>query len=79
MRKEKYKSLYVIGTNELCRESSTASVSASLLEYRQSQGRTYHSDKFASSYFFPNDDQQLESMDMTCGSRCIHPGEVKLT
>ncbi|KAI8665322.1 hypothetical protein NCS56_00967900 [Fusarium sp. Ph1] len=46
-------------------ESSTASVSASLLEYRQSQGRTYHSDKFASSYFFPNDDQQLQSMDMT--------------
>lgn len=69
MRMEKYKSLHVIGTNGFYRESSTASVSASLLEYRQSQGRTYHSDKFASSYFFPNDDQQLESMDMTCGLR----------
>ncbi|CVL09055.1 related to TAM domain methyltransferase [Fusarium mangiferae] len=46
-------------------ESSTASVSASILEYRRSQGRTYHSDKFTSNYFFPNDDQQLESMDLT--------------
>ncbi|KAJ4129233.1 hypothetical protein NW768_007768 [Fusarium equiseti] len=46
-------------------ESSTASVSASILEYRRSQGRTYHSDKFATSYFLPNDDQQLESVDLT--------------
>ncbi|GKU09666.1 tam methyltransferase [Fusarium langsethiae] len=46
-------------------ESSTASVSASILEYRRNQGRTYHSDKFTSNYFFPNDDQQLESMDLT--------------
>ncbi|KAI8649750.1 Tam methyltransferase [Fusarium keratoplasticum] len=46
-------------------ESSTASVSASILEYRRSQGRTYHSDKFTSNYFIPNDDQQLESMDLT--------------
>ncbi|KAL3587688.1 hypothetical protein FPOAC2_13586 [Fusarium poae] len=48
-------------------ESSTASVSASILEYRRNQGRTYHSDKFTSNYFFPNDDQQLESMDLTYG------------
>ncbi|KAF5712163.1 TAM domain-containing protein [Fusarium mundagurra] len=46
-------------------ESSTASVSASILEYRRSQGRTYHSDKFTANYFFPNDDQQVESMDLT--------------
>ncbi|KAM0545406.1 hypothetical protein ACHAPJ_011311 [Fusarium lateritium] len=46
-------------------ESSTASVSASILEYRRSQGRTYHSDKFTFNYFLPNDDQQLESMDLT--------------
>ncbi|KAJ4009243.1 hypothetical protein NW752_009542 [Fusarium irregulare] len=46
-------------------ESSTASVSASILEYRRSQGRTYHSDKFATNYFLPNDDQQLESVDLT--------------
>ncbi|KAM0242157.1 hypothetical protein ACHAP5_007395 [Fusarium lateritium] len=46
-------------------ESSTASVSASILEYRRSQGRTYHSDKFTSNYFLPNDDQQVESMDLT--------------
>ncbi|KAH6950068.1 S-adenosyl-L-methionine-dependent methyltransferase [Fusarium avenaceum] len=46
-------------------ESSTASVSASILEYRRRQGRTYHSDKFTSNYFLPNDDQQVESMDLT--------------
>ncbi|CVL02274.1 related to TAM domain methyltransferase [Fusarium mangiferae] len=46
-------------------ESSTASVSASILEYRRSQGRTYHSDKFTTNYFLPNDDQQLESVDLT--------------
>ncbi|KAH7021987.1 S-adenosyl-L-methionine-dependent methyltransferase [Ilyonectria destructans] len=49
----------------LRRESSTASASASILEYRRSQGRTYHSEKFTSSYFCPNDDQQVQSMDMT--------------
>ncbi|KAG5759237.1 hypothetical protein H9Q72_012635 [Fusarium xylarioides] len=48
-------------------ESSTTSVSTSILKYRRSQGRMYHSDKFTSNYFFPNDDQQLESMDLTCG------------
>ncbi|KAJ3544750.1 hypothetical protein NM208_g2889 [Fusarium decemcellulare] len=46
-------------------ESSTASVSTSILEYRRSQGRTYHSDKFTTNYFIPNDDQQLESIDLT--------------
>ncbi|KAM5526678.1 Phosphoethanolamine N-methyltransferase 3-like protein 1 [Fusarium oxysporum f. sp. phaseoli] len=46
-------------------ESSTASISSSILEYRLSQGRTYHSDKFTSNYFVPNDDRQLDSMDLT--------------
>ncbi|KAI5468173.1 S-adenosyl-L-methionine-dependent methyltransferase [Mariannaea sp. PMI_226] len=47
------------------RESSTASVSASIFEYRQVQGRTFHSDKFTTDYSFPNDEQQLESVDIT--------------
>ncbi|KAJ4227927.1 hypothetical protein NW759_004016 [Fusarium solani] len=46
-------------------ESSTASVSASILEYRRVQGRTYHADKFVNDYAFPNDDQQLESIDIS--------------
>ncbi|RTE84495.1 hypothetical protein BHE90_000860 [Fusarium euwallaceae] len=46
-------------------ESSTASVSASILEYRRVQGRTYHADKFVHDYAFPNDDQQLESIDIS--------------
>ncbi|KAJ4160864.1 hypothetical protein NW765_005708 [Fusarium oxysporum] len=39
-----------IGTDT---ESSTASVSASILEYRRSLGRMYHSDKFTANYCFP--------------------------
>ncbi|KAH7179986.1 S-adenosyl-L-methionine-dependent methyltransferase [Fusarium flagelliforme] len=45
--------------------SSTASVSASILEYRRIHGRTYHSDKFRNDYVFPNDDQQLQSVDIS--------------
>ncbi|KAF5251005.1 hypothetical protein FANTH_3869 [Fusarium anthophilum] len=45
--------------------SSTTSVSESILEYRRIQGRTYHASKFANDYLFPNDDQQLESIDIT--------------
>ncbi|KAG6080764.1 hypothetical protein E4U16_008156 [Claviceps sp. LM84 group G4] len=45
-------------------KSSTASVASSILEYRQIHGRTYHSDKFATNYFLPNDDRQLESGDL---------------
>ncbi|KAK7419799.1 hypothetical protein QQX98_003172 [Neonectria punicea] len=45
--------------------SSTASISTSILKYRQIQGRTYHSDKFTTEYSFPNDDRQLESVDIT--------------
>ncbi|KAG6166598.1 hypothetical protein E4U51_003434 [Claviceps purpurea] len=44
-----------------CSQSSTASLVSSILEYRQIHGRTYHSDKFTTDYFLPNDDQQLES------------------
>ncbi|KAG6068737.1 hypothetical protein E4U16_007883 [Claviceps sp. LM84 group G4] len=45
-------------------QSSTTSIASSVLEYRQIHGRTYHSDKFTTNFFFPNDDQQLESMDL---------------
>ncbi|KAG6167213.1 hypothetical protein E4U51_003061 [Claviceps purpurea] len=45
-------------------QSSTASISSSILEYRRLHGRTYHSDKFATKYFLPNDDQQLESVEL---------------
>ncbi|CCE35190.1 uncharacterized protein CPUR_02121 [Claviceps purpurea 20.1] len=50
----------------MCRSpSSTTSITSSILEYRQIRGRTYHSDKFAINYFLPNDDQQLESEDLS--------------
>ncbi|CCE31633.1 uncharacterized protein CPUR_05486 [Claviceps purpurea 20.1] len=45
-------------------QSSTASLASSILEYRQIHGRTYHSDKFTTSYIIPNDDQQLESEEL---------------
>ncbi|KAI5458182.1 S-adenosyl-L-methionine-dependent methyltransferase [Mariannaea sp. PMI_226] len=45
--------------------SSTASVTASILEYRTIQGRTYHSDRHPTEYFTPNDEQQLQSVDIT--------------
>ncbi|KAI1502024.1 S-adenosyl-L-methionine-dependent methyltransferase [Biscogniauxia marginata] len=45
--------------------SSTNSISASIMEYRTIQGRTYHSERHNSSYFTPNDEQQLQSQDLT--------------
>ncbi|KAF7543018.1 hypothetical protein G7046_g10072 [Stylonectria norvegica] len=45
--------------------SSTASVTSSILEYRTIQGRTFHSDRHSTEYFTPNDEQQLESVDIT--------------
>ncbi|CCE28843.1 uncharacterized protein CPUR_02532 [Claviceps purpurea 20.1] len=42
-------------------QSATTSIASSILEYRKIHGRTYHSDKFTTNYFIPNDDQQLES------------------
>jgi hypothetical protein len=44
--------------------SSTASITASILEYRTIQGRTYHSDRHPTEYFTPNDEQQRESVDI---------------
>ncbi|KAM0247562.1 hypothetical protein ACHAP5_004013 [Fusarium lateritium] len=41
------------------------SVTASILEYRTIQGRTYHSDRHATEYFTPNDEQQLQSVDIS--------------
>lgn len=46
------------------RESSTASITSSILEYRKFQGRTYHSDRHPTEYFTPNDEQQSESIDI---------------
>lgn len=40
-------------------------MTASILEYRQFKGRTYHSDRHVADYTIPNDEQQLESMDLT--------------
>ncbi|KAI2605364.1 S-adenosyl-L-methionine-dependent methyltransferase [Hypoxylon fragiforme] len=45
--------------------SSTNSITASILEYRTIQGRTFHSEKHNSKYFTPNDEQQLQSVDIT--------------
>ncbi|RSL47487.1 hypothetical protein CEP54_013397 [Fusarium duplospermum] len=45
-------------------ESSTASITSSILEYRKFQGRTYHSDRHPTEYFTPNDEQQSESIDI---------------
>ncbi|KAG4256681.1 hypothetical protein FPRO03_03691 [Fusarium proliferatum] len=52
-------------TLETDADSSTASVSSSILHYRSIQGRTFHSDKFLTEYSFPNDEQQLESVDIS--------------
>ncbi|RGP68763.1 hypothetical protein FLONG3_8026 [Fusarium longipes] len=41
------------------------SIAASILEYRTIQGRTYHSDRYAADYFTPNDEQQLQSVDIS--------------
>lgn len=46
-------------------ESSTASISTSILEYRAIQGRTYHSARHPTEYFTPNDDKQRESVDLS--------------
>lgn len=45
--------------------SSTASLSASILEYRTVHGRTYHSDKLTENeYWGPNDEKQNEAQDI---------------
>ncbi|KAI1401743.1 S-adenosyl-L-methionine-dependent methyltransferase [Hypoxylon fuscum] len=45
--------------------SSTNSITESILEYRTIKGRTYHSEKHESKYFTPNDEQQMQSQDIT--------------
>ncbi|KAI0162009.1 S-adenosyl-L-methionine-dependent methyltransferase [Xylariaceae sp. FL1272] len=46
--------------------STTASLSASILEYRTLHGRTYHAVHGSADHWTPNDDAHLESMD------CVH-------
>ena len=46
------------------RESSTASISSSILEYRAVNGRTYHSARYPTEYFTPNDQPSQESIDL---------------
>lgn len=46
-------------------ENATASITTSILEYRTIQGRTYHSGRYNTEYFTPNDEQQSESVDIT--------------
>ncbi|KAK3947033.1 S-adenosyl-L-methionine-dependent methyltransferase [Pseudoneurospora amorphoporcata] len=46
-------------------ESSTASISSSILQYRTINGRTYHSDSVTNtSYWGPNDQKQNEMLDI---------------
>ncbi|KAK0726057.1 S-adenosyl-L-methionine-dependent methyltransferase [Lasiosphaeris hirsuta] len=45
-------------------QSSTASISSSILDYRAIKGRTYHSARHPTDYFTPNDEQQQESVDL---------------
>ncbi|KAI0018998.1 S-adenosyl-L-methionine-dependent methyltransferase [Xylariomycetidae sp. FL0641] len=45
--------------------SSTNSMTASIMEYRNVRGRTFHSERHETNYFAPNDNQQLQSMDIT--------------
>ncbi|KAF4972872.1 hypothetical protein FZEAL_9504 [Fusarium zealandicum] len=46
-------------------DSSTFSITNSVVAYRTIQGRTFHSDRHPTEYFTPNDDQQLHSIDIT--------------
>ncbi|KAI0839508.1 S-adenosyl-L-methionine-dependent methyltransferase [Hypoxylon sp. FL0890] len=41
------------------------SITSSVLNYRTIQGRTFHSEKHNNMYFIPNDEQQLQSVDIT--------------
>ncbi|KAI1658748.1 S-adenosyl-L-methionine-dependent methyltransferase [Daldinia decipiens] len=46
-------------------ESSANSIASSIMEYRIIQGRTFHSDRHNVNYFTPNDEQQVQSIDIT--------------
>ncbi|KAF5005108.1 hypothetical protein FDECE_8428 [Fusarium decemcellulare] len=45
-------------------ESSTASITSSILHYRTIHGRTYHSERGNAAYWGSNDEQQSEVMDI---------------
>lgn len=45
--------------------SSTASVSSSIIQYRTLRGRTYHSERYNTDYYAPNDARQNESVDIS--------------
>ncbi|KAM5380078.1 hypothetical protein ACJZ2D_003725 [Fusarium nematophilum] len=45
-------------------ESSTASITSSILQYRTIQGRTYHSERGNAFYWGSNDEAQSEAMDI---------------
>ncbi|KAF5011682.1 hypothetical protein FDECE_2220 [Fusarium decemcellulare] len=45
-------------------ESSTASISSSILDYRTINGRTYHSERGNAAYWGANDERQSETMDI---------------
>ncbi|RYP93427.1 hypothetical protein DL770_000470 [Monosporascus sp. CRB-9-2] len=44
--------------------STTASLSASIMDYRTIHGRTYHSEKHGTVYWGPNDERQNEALDI---------------
>ncbi|RYP39845.1 hypothetical protein DL767_001964 [Monosporascus sp. MG133] len=44
--------------------STTASLTASIMDYRTMHGRTYHSEKHGTVYWGPNDDRQNEALDI---------------
>ncbi|KPM41031.1 hypothetical protein AK830_g5545 [Neonectria ditissima] len=45
-------------------ESSTASITSSILQYRTINGRTFHSDRGNAVYWGSNDEAQSEAMDI---------------
>lgn len=45
-------------------ESSTASITSSILHYRTINGRTYHSERGNAAYWGSNDERQIEAMDI---------------
>ncbi|KAK0745549.1 S-adenosyl-L-methionine-dependent methyltransferase [Schizothecium vesticola] len=55
----------LVSRKGLGRTHSTASVSSSIFDYRTIKGRTYHSERYNSSYYAPNDERQNASVDIT--------------
>lgn len=45
-------------------ESSTASISSSILNYRTINGRTFHSERGNATYWGSNDERQSDAMDI---------------